>query len=137
MPEVITRNGETKADRESFRDLLTELANGSAALVRDEIDLARHEVTEKIQSFRTAFIVIGAAAFIGMLAVMALIGAAIGGLSLVIGPTLASLCIGVALGIIAAMALFAGIRIVKKTKLKPEETIRSLKEDKEWLKQMT
>ncbi len=137
MPELVTKNGETRAERESFRDLLAELANGSAALVRDEIDLARQEVTEKIKSFRNAFIVIGAAAVTGLLALVALLGAAIGGLALVTGPALASLYIGVGLAIIAAMVLFAGIRVLKRTKLKPEETIRMLKEDKEWLKQMT
>ena len=131
------KNGEAQAEREkSFRDLLSELASMSAALVRDEIALVRQEITEKIRSLRAPLTAIAVASALGLVALMALVGAAISGLALVIGPALASLCAGIGLAIIAGVVLAAGLRQLKKTNLKPEETIRTLKEGKEWLKQM-
>jgi hypothetical protein len=49
----------------------------------------------------------------------------------------AALVTGLALAAIGGAAAFFGVRTLKNTKLKPEETIQTLKEDKEWLKEMT
>jgi len=135
MPEVAVKDPEMQREREkSFRDLLSELASMSAALVRDEIALARQEVAERIESLKLPLIAIAAASVLGLVSLMALAGAAVGGLSPVIGPALASLCIGVGLAIIAGAVFAFGVRRLK-TNLRPEKTIRTLKEDQEWLKQ--
>lgn len=135
MPELV-KEKESRSERESFRDLLAQLANGSAALVRDEIDLVKQEIFEKIRSLRTGVISIVVGAVIGLLALMALCATVIIALSKPMGPAVAALVTGVALAVIAGMIVLAGLRMIKRTKLKPEHTIRTLKEDKEWLKQM-
>jgi len=136
MPEVAVKEPPMQQEREkSFRDLLSELASMSASLVRDEIALARQEVAERIESLKLPLIAIALASALGLVALMALAGAAIGGLAPVIGPALAALCIGAGLAIIAGVLAAFGVRRLK-TNLKPEKTIRTLKEDEEWLKQM-
>jgi uncharacterized membrane protein YqjE len=136
MPvDVLNRNNEPQT--ESFRELLSQLANGSAALVRDEIDLAKQEIAEKIASLRTGIVAVVIGAVIGLMALMALCAALIIALSKPMGPGLAALVTGVALAIIAGIVAMAGLKKLKSSKLKPDKTIRTLKEDKEWLKQMT
>jgi len=122
--------------RESFGELLGQLANNSSALVRDEIQLAKQEMSEKFTRLRSAIIVVTTGAFIGVLATLALTAAAIIGLASYVGPGNASLIIGVALAIIAGIIVLTGVSRMKRTSLKPEQTIETLEEDKEWLKDL-
>jgi|SRR5215831_8606042 len=122
--------------RESFGELLGQLANNSSALVRDEIELAKQEMSEKITRLRSAIIVVTAGAFIGFLGIMALTAAAIVGLAQYVGPGNAALIIGGALAIIAAITASIGMSRIKRTSLKPRQTIQTLEEDKEWLKDL-
>jgi hypothetical protein len=123
--------------RESFGELLGQLASQSGALVRDEIDLVKQEMREKVKSLRTGIVILAVGALIGMVALQALCAALILGLSSVMAPAVAALVAGLALAAIGGAAAFFGVRTLKNTKLKPEETIQTLKEDKEWLKEMT
>src|SRR5262245_18132799 len=116
--------------RESFGELLGQLANNSSALVRDEIQLAKQEMSEKFTRLRSAIIVVRTGAFIGVLATLALTAAAIIGLASYVGPGNASLIIGVALAIIAGIIVLTGVSRMKRTSLKPEQTIETLEEDK-------
>jgi uncharacterized membrane protein YqjE len=139
MPETVLDDREpmTAEREESFRELLARLASGSAALVRDEIDLVRQELTEKIKSWRSAIIALTIALLVGGLALMSLCAAAIAGLSPIMGTALSALVVGVVLALIAGMVMMGALRLLKRTGLKPEQTIQTLKEDKEWLKNMT
>lgn len=125
------------SQRQSFGDLLSQLANNSAALVRDEIALAKQEMTEKISSFKSGVIVVAIGAFIGVLAILTLLAAAVIGLGNLIGPGYSALVIGGVLAIIAGIITASGMGRLKETSLKPEQTIETLEEDKEWLKEMT
>ena len=126
----------TGLSRESFGELLGQLANNSSALVRDEIELAKREMSEKITRLRSAIIVVTAGAFIGYLAILALITAAIIGLANYVGPGNAALIVGGALAIIGGITVYTGVSQMKRTNLKPEQTIETLEEDKEWLKDL-
>ena len=122
--------------RASFGELLGDLANNSSALVRDEIELAKREMSEKFTRLRSAIIVVTAGAFIGYLAILALITAAIIGLAKYVGPGYSALIVGVALAIIGGLTAFVGVSQIKRTNLKPEQTMETLEEDKEWLKDL-
>jgi len=122
--------------RESFGELLGQLANNSSALVRDEIELAKREMSEKITRLRSAIIVVTAGAFIGYLAILALITAAIICLSNYVGPGNAALIMAGILVIIGGVTVYIGVSQIKRTNLKPEQTIETLEEDKEWLKEL-
>jgi hypothetical protein len=68
---------------------------------------------------------------------MTLCAAAVIGLAKFMDAGLAALIVGVALAVIGGAIAFIGFRQIKNTTLKPDKTIRTLKEDKEWLKEMT
>lgn len=134
---AVDRRIETDMQRESFGELISQLANNSAALVRDEIDLAKQEMREKVSRFRSAVVLIAAGAFVGLFAVMALVAAAIIGLGHLVGMGVSALIIGIALAVFASVPVFMGLGRLRRTSLKPEQTIETLEEDKEWLKQLT
>ncbi|HEX7020837.1 MAG TPA: phage holin family protein [Gemmatimonadaceae bacterium] len=125
--------------RRSLGALLRELAEGSATLFRRETKLARLELTS-------------AAAGIGKgSALMALGGVLLllGGLSLLAGLVLlvgdqwlpkdlywlAALIVMVITGAIALWFARRGMTLLSPSELSPDETVTTLKEDKEWLKQ--
>jgi hypothetical protein len=131
------RQEEAVANRESFGDLLSQLANNSAALVRDEIALAKQEMGEKLGTVRSGAVVIAAGAILGMFGALSLVAAAIIGLGNVIGPGWSALIIGLVLGLAGGLIAITGIGRIKRTSLKPEQTIETLEEDKQWLKELT
>jgi Putative Actinobacterial Holin-X, holin superfamily III len=124
-------------ERESFGELLGELANNSAALVRDEIDLAKQEMREKVEVLRSGAVTIAIGGLIGFVALLTLTAAAVAGLAHVMDTALAALLVGVVLAAIGGGIAFTGIGRLKRTNFKPEQTIETLEEDKEWLKQLT
>jgi hypothetical protein len=123
--------------RESITALIGDLANQSASLVRDEVALAKQEVTEKLLSLRSAVTFIAMGAFVGLIAALALCAAAIAGLAKYMETWLAALIVGGVLALIAGIIAFTGIGQIKRMNLKPEVTIKSLEEDKQWLKEIT
>lgn len=97
--------GVERESRETFGDLLTRLATASAGLVRDEIDLAKQEMREKIKSFRTGIVLVSIAALFGIIAIFTLDAALVIGIGKVIGAkslllvSLAGSAIGVVISI--------------------------------------
>lgn len=133
----IQRRTDTGEGRESFGELLGQLANNSAALVRDEIALAKQEMSEKISSFQSGVITTAIGGVIALLGVLALVAAAIIGLAHYMDAGLAALIVGAVLALIGGIIAMSGIGRLKRTSLKPEQTIETLEEDKEWLKELT
>ena len=123
--------------RESIGELIGQLANNSAALVRDEIALAKQEMSEKVKSFRSGVVTVAVGAVVGFLAVLTLTAAAVIGLAHVMDAGYAALIVGGALAIIGGIIAYNGMNRLKQTSLKPEQTIETLEEDKEWLKELT
>jgi len=123
--------------RESLTDLIGDLANQSAGLVRDEVALAKQEVSEKLVSLRSAVMIIALGAFVGLIGALALGAAAIAGLAQYMELWQAALIVGGGLALIAAIIAFVGVGQLKRVNLKPEVTIKSLEEDKQWLKEIT
>jgi uncharacterized membrane protein YqjE len=137
MRQDIPRGTEVGAERESFGDLLSRLATALSGLVRDELDLAKQEMREKVASLRLGIILAAVAVLLGMIALFTLDAALVIGMGKVIGFGWSALAIGVAVAIVAGIFAGIGLRQFRKTNLKPEGTIRSLKEDREWLRKIT
>ena len=117
--------------------LLRDLAEGSATLVRQEVKLARLEVTAMLKAVGvgTAEIAVG-----GVLALLGLL-AFLTGLILLPGDQwlrdrywLAALIVTVIAGAVAAVFARRGMTLLSAKQLVPDETIATLKEDKEWLR---
>ena len=137
MRRELERQAEASLPRESFGELLSQLANNSAGLVRDEIQLARQEMKEKVSTLRGGIIIAASGLVLVLLALFTLTAAAVIGLANYLGAGKSALIIGGALAIIGGVTAFVGIGRIKQTSLKPEETIETLEEDREWLKELT
>jgi hypothetical protein len=119
--------------------LLRDLAEGSATLVRGEVGLAKLEIGGIVRGIGQG------TAFVAMGAVCALLGglSLLSGVVLLIGDQwlpkdlywLAALIMLVVTGAIAAMFVKRGMALLSPKQLAPSETVTTLKEDKEWLKQ--
>ena len=118
--------------------LLRDLAEGSSSLIRQELRLARLELTEMLGAMATG------AALIVSGSVFALLGA----LSFLTGLILLGadqwlrdrywLAALIVLAIAGALALFfmsRGMALLSPKQLAPEQTVATLKEDTAWLKQ--
>lgn len=130
----VERQPVNEPQRESFGELLGQLANNSAALVRDEIALAKQEMSEKVSSLRSGVITVAIGALVALVSVFALTAAAIIGLANYVGPGYSALIIGAVLARAGGAIAMSGIGQIKRTSLKPRQTIETLEEDKEWLK---
>jgi hypothetical protein len=128
---------QTDIPRESLGELLSELATTSAALVRDQIELAKEEMRENLARLRSGFVALAFGAVISMFALGTLCAAAVIGLGMFIGILMSALAVGLGLVTVGAIIISVGIRRLKHARLKPKQTVQSLKESKEWLKDMT
>ena len=129
----------TTESQRGLGTLLRALAEGSADLVRGEARLARLEIgTAAGAAGRgTAFVALGG--------VLLLLGAlaAFTGMILLVGDQwlpsdlywLAALIVALIAGGLAAWLALRGRRALSPSALAPHETVATLKEDTEWLKQ--
>jgi uncharacterized membrane protein YqjE len=139
---MLERNGRGRVSysslqRESIGDLLSNLAVQSTNLVRDEIALVGREFYEKGKSIRPALIVLAIGAFLAMLASITLCAAIVLVISQYIDTWLSAAIVGGILGVIALLMITISVSRLKRTNFKPEQTLRSLEENKEWLKEIT
>ncbi|HJQ20764.1 MAG TPA: phage holin family protein [Gemmatimonadaceae bacterium] len=130
---------ETFERTRGFGVLLRDLANGSTQLLRGEVKLARMELTAITANVGrgTAQVALGG--------VMLLLGglALLAGLILLVGDQwlprdlywLSALLVLVVTGTIAALFVRRGLHRLSPAELAPDQTVETLKEDKEWLKQ--
>jgi len=126
MNRELTKEDVSTMQRESFGELLGQLVSHSASLVRDEIKLAKQEMLEELQSFRSGAITLIIGAALVWIALLSLCAAVVIGLSVFMGPGMAALVTGAGLVVVGGTIAFIGLRQLKKTMLKPEKTIRSM-----------
>jgi hypothetical protein len=119
-------------------DLVKQLAGQTSTLVRQEIDLAKAEMSHKATVAGKGAGLLGGAAAVGLLAAGALTACLILALDEVIADWLAALIVAFVLGVIAAvLALQGRNRIRAATPPVPEQTVETVKEDVEWAKTRT
>jgi Putative Actinobacterial Holin-X, holin superfamily III len=111
-------NKETTTPRESFTELLGQLASNSAAVVHDEIELVIQEIRENVRAYRNGVLTVAAGAIISFAAFMSLCAALIIGLSSYMAPVIAALVTGTSLAFIGIGIAFIGYKQLKKSVLK-------------------
>jgi hypothetical protein len=131
------RGAYSSLQRESIGDLLSNLAVQSTNLVRDEIALVGREFYEKGKIIRPALIVLAVGGFLAILASMTLCAAIVLFISQYINTWLSAAITGLILGVIALMMIMISVSRLKQTSFKPVQTLKSLEENKEWLKEIT
>lgn len=130
---------QTPTDR-SLGELLRDLSDGTAQLVRQEIRLARTETVEALLGLKHGTVLIGA----GIAFALCAGGATVAFLVLVLsryllgGRTwLGALIVAVVLDIVAWICVRRGATALSATHLAPHETATSIKETASWLKHPT
>ena len=116
-------------------DLFSDLAADMSNLVRQEVALAKLEVTQKAKYLgrNVGYLVVGGAvAYAGMLAVIAAI---IMLLDRVMPAWGAALLVGVVVAVIAWLMIGKALSALQQADLTPRETVETLKEDATWMKQ--
>jgi hypothetical protein len=102
---------------ESIGDMLGELATNSAGWVRNEIELVKQQMREKIAEATGGIIMIAIGAAFGMVALMAFCAALVIALTSYMTPGIAALVTGGGLAILAIIMAFIGITYLKKKKV--------------------
>ena len=122
----------------SLGELFSDLSEQTAALIKQEMRLAKVELSENLSDAGKHAMMIGVAAVFGLAAVI-IIAAAITLLLIEVGvePWLAAGITAAALGLTAYLLAQSGISALRKKSIAPVETIHSLKETTQWLKNGT
>lgn len=121
-------------EEQSLGTLFSELATETSLLVRQEVALAKTEITQKatVIGKNIGFLAVGG--LVGYAALLAFAAAAIIGLANFVPAWAAALIVGAITAIVSAVLVLSALSALKKTNLTPTETVESIKEDAQWLK---
>jgi len=124
--------------QEPIGNLLKRLSQETTQLVRQEIDLAKAEMTEKGKRAGIGAGIFGAAGVVGLLALGALTAFFIMLLDGALANWLSALIVAVVYGAIAGvLALRGRDKVQEATPPVPEQTVETVKEDIQWAKTRT
>ncbi len=119
--------------------LFSDLWRETSALVHNEAELAKAEMSEKVSQVGTGVAAIAIGGAIVFAGFIVLLLAAVNGLALMLPPEhagwLAPLIVGLAVILIGFVALGTGRHELKASNLTPERTMHSLRRDSELVKE--
>ena len=128
-------------DDRSLGQILRDLRDETSTLLRQEVDLAKTEMSEKASSVGSnlgSVAVGGAVAFAGALTLLAAL--TLGLISLMselmsrdVAMWLAPLLVGLVLAAVGYSLIKKALEALKQEGIAPKKTTQSLKENKEWL----
>ena len=124
-------------DDRSIGELVAELSQKTTTLVRQELQLAKAEMSQKATRVgkNVGFLVVGGVvAYTGLLAIIAAVVIVLGN---VIPLWLSALAVGAAIALVGLVLVVKGANTLRQEDPAPRETIETLKEDKEWLRDQT
>lgn len=134
-PRPDLRDGSAPPGAEpSLGELVKQLAQDSSTLVRQEMALAKAEMRENLRSFTrdVAMVAIGGViALIGALVLIAFMVTALG--DALDNYWLGALIVGLVFVAVGGFLARKNLNNLKHDDLKPDQTIQTLKEDKQWL----
>jgi uncharacterized membrane protein YqjE len=122
--------------RRSLGNLLRELAEGRAQLVKNEVRLARSEFSSTLANVGKGTAAVATGGVLALLGTLSLFA----GLILLVGDQwlrdrywLAALLVTLVAGGVAAWFAKQGLALLSPKQLVPTQTLATLQEDKEWL----
>jgi hypothetical protein len=124
-------------DDRSLGELFSELAQETSALVRQEVTLAKTEMTQKASTAGRHVGILatgGAVAYAGLLAILA---GVIALLDNVMPLWLSALLVGIVVAVVGYLLVRRALDALKREDFAPRETIETLKEDQRWAKDQT
>jgi hypothetical protein len=127
------------SDSRGLASLLRDLAEGSGALIRQEFRLASTEARDLARGLGVGTVEVAMGGVLALLGALALVA----GLILLAGDQwlrdrywLAALIVTGVAGIVGAVFARRGLALLSPQALVPDQTVATLKEDKEWLRQL-
>jgi hypothetical protein len=124
-----------RGEERSLGELFGDLARDTGTLVRQEVELAKTEMTQKASraardiGLLAAGGLVAYAGFLGILAAIVL-GLVAAGLD----AWLAALLVGAVVAAVGALLVQRGLSALKREELAPRQTVETLKEDAQWAK---
>lgn len=129
MPEL--------SDERTFGQLMGQLSEDMALLVRQEMQLAKTEINQKISRATRDVVSLATGGLVTWAGALALVAGIILVLTEVAGlpAWLAALAVGATLGITGFVMVRNGVRGLKRIDPTPERTVRTIKDDIQWAKE--
>jgi hypothetical protein len=131
-PDVIEPR--PKAER-SITTLLSDLASETILLIRQELALLKAELHEKFSRVGQGATALGAGALIAYSGWLVLLAAAVLGLATVLPAWLAALIVALVALAIGGALIYIGKSRFDADSLMPQRSLRSLREDEQWLRE--
>jgi uncharacterized membrane protein len=125
----------SEKEKWSITELFSDLTRNLTSLVRQEILLAKTEMKSKISQVGASGAYIGAGGALLYAGFLVLLGAAVFGLSTIMPIWLSALLVGLIVAFIGTGLLLKGRNDLKAHNLKPEKTIRSVRQDIDFTKE--
>ena len=136
---MVASSAQTPPEREreaSTGELVQQLSEQVSALVRNELKMARLEMTRKGRFAGLGMGMYGASGLVALYAIACLLAAAIIAIAGEIRPWLAALIVGLVLGVVSAVAALMGrSRMRRATPPMPEQAVEGTKADLEEVKE--
>jgi hypothetical protein len=134
--------GERKEDR-SIGQLLKELTQESSTLLKQEVNLAKTEMSEKASRIGANLGEVAVGGAVALLGAIALLLAAVYGLTSIlnnfmnqeVAVWLAPLIVGGILAAVGYSLIKKALATLKQESITPQRTTQTLQENKEWLKE--
>jgi hypothetical protein len=139
VPSTYREQAVRAGDDQSLARMLGELVGDGQALVRREIDLAKHEIRTEVDHAKQGAISLGIGAGIaaigGIFLLLMVVYALHEGLNLTLWVSY--LIVGAVTLLIGAVLLYRGMHKLQTVDPVPHETIDSVRKDVEWISQQT
>jgi hypothetical protein len=114
-------------------ELFDDLRDQAKTLISQEVRLAKAELGEKGAQAGKAIGFVAVGGFVVYAGLLALIAGIILVLGQVVPIWVAALIVGVIVGLIGYLVIQKGLNDLKAERLKPQQTMASMRENKEWL----
>jgi hypothetical protein len=121
----------------SIGELFGQLSQDMTLLFRQELQLARAEMSDKISQVTGNLVSVAAGGFVAYVGALALVAALILGLQDVaeISPWVSALIVGAIFAVAGYVMLNRGLKELKRVDLAPRRTVETLKDDVQWAKE--
>jgi hypothetical protein len=121
----------------SIGELFGQLSQDMTLLFRQELQLARAELSEKISQVTSNLVAVVTGGFVAYVGALALVAALILGLQDLaeISPWVSALIVGAIFAVAGYVMLNRGLKELKRVDLAPRRTVETLKDDVQWAKE--
>ena len=124
-------------DDRSLGELFSELAQETSTLVRQEVNLAKTEMSQKASTAGKHIGVLAAGGALAHAGLLAILAGVIALLNDVMPLWASALLVGIVVAIVGYLLIRKGLDALKRDDFAPRETIETLKEDQQWAREQT